>query len=131
MAGRQHSIDKLLRLTPEEAKVLAIKAKEAGMSESAYLRLLIDQKPNDYPEIRKMLKELINEVNRIGVNINQITYNNNTELYSKEDKDSLTAYMRKLNLEVKKVVEQIGNQQDTIYERLWFWFSWQTLKNST
>jgi len=109
MAGRQHSIDKLLRLTPEEAKVLAIKAKEAGMSESAYLRLLIDQKPNDYPEIRKMLKELINEVNRIGVNINKITYNNNTELYSKEDKDSLTAYMRKLNLEVKKVVEQIGN----------------------
>ena len=131
MAGRQHSIDKLLRLTPEEAKVLAIKAKEAGMSESAYLRLLIDQKPNDYPEIRKMLKELINEVNRIGVNINQITYNNNTELYSKEDKDSLTAYMRKLNLEVKKVVEQIGNQQDTIYERLWFWFSWQTCKDRT
>ena len=109
MAGRQHSIDKLLRLTPEEAKVLAIKAKEAGMSESAYLRLLIDQKPNDYPEIRKMLKVLINEVNRIGVNINQITYNNNTELYSKEDKENLTAYMRKLNLEVKKVVEQIGN----------------------
>jgi len=27
----------------------------------------------------------------------------------KEDKESLTAYMRKLNLEVKKVVEQIGN----------------------
>lgn len=109
MAGRQHSIDKLLRLTPEEAKVLAIKAKDAGLSESAYLRLLIDQKPNDYPEIRKMLKVLINEVNRIGVNINQITYNNNTELYSKEDKENLTAYMRKLNLEVKKVVEQIGN----------------------
>lgn len=109
MAGRQHSIDKLLRLTPEEAKVLAIKAKDAGLSESAYLRLLINQKPNDYPEIRKMLKVLINEVNRIGVNINQITYNNNTELYSKEDKENLTAYMRKLNLEVKKVVEQIGN----------------------
>ena len=102
MAGRQHSIDKLLRLTPEEAKVLAIKAKEAGMSESAYLRLLIDQKPNDYPEIRKMLKELINEVNRIGVNINQITYNNNTELYSKEDKESwkgFLAYLKGRGLE--------------------------------
>ena len=97
------------QMTPEEAKVLAMRAKDAGLSESAYLRLLIEQKPNDYPEIRKMLKVLINEVNRIGVNINQITYNNNTELYSKEDKESLTAYMRKLNLEVKKVVEQIGN----------------------
>ena len=36
MAGRQHSIDKLLRLTPEEAKVLAMRAKDAGLSESAY-----------------------------------------------------------------------------------------------
>ena len=109
MVGRQHSIDKLLRMTPEEAKLLSQKATEAGLSESAYLRLLIDQKPNDYPEIRKLLKELINEVNRIGVNINQITLHHNTELYSKDDKENLTAYMRKLNLEVKKVVEQIGD----------------------
>ena len=35
MAGRQHSIDKLLRLTQDEAKMLAIKAKDAGLSESA------------------------------------------------------------------------------------------------
>lgn len=109
MAGRQHSVDKLLRMTPEEAKMLASKAKSSEMSETAYLRLLISQKPNDYPEIRKLLKGLINEVNRIGVNINQITFNHNAELYSKEDKEQLIAYMRKLNLEVKKVVDMIGN----------------------
>lgn len=109
MAGRQHSVDKLLRMTPEEAKLLTDKAEKAGMSETAYLRLLISQKPNDYPEIRKLLKELINEVNRIGVNINQITFNHNAELYLQEDKEQLIAYMRKLNLEVKKVVELIGN----------------------
>ena len=72
MAGRQHSIDKLLRLTPEEAKVLAMRAKDAGLSESAYLRLLIEQKPNDYPEIRKMLKVLINDC--IKINIFTISY---------------------------------------------------------
>ena len=109
MAGRQHSVDKLLRLTPDEAKLLTEKAENAGLTETAYLRLLISQKPNDYPEIRKLLKELINEVNRVGVNINQITFSHNTELYSKEDKEMLVAYMRKLNLEVKKVVGMIGN----------------------
>lgn len=109
MAGRQHSVNKLLRMTPEEAKMLAAKAENAGMSETAYLRLLISQKPNDYPEIRKLLKELINEVNRIGVNINQITFNHNAQFYSDEDKEKLVAYMRKLNLEVKKVVELVGN----------------------
>ena len=109
MAGRQHSVDKLLRLTPDEAKLLTEKAGNAGLTETAYLRLLISQKPNDYPEIRKLLKELINEVNRVGVNINQITFSHNAELYSKEDKEKLVAYMRKLNLEVKKVVDMIGN----------------------
>ena len=109
MAGRQHSVDKLLRLTPDEAKLLTERAENAGLTETAYLRLLISQKPNDYPEIRKLLKELINEVNRVGVNINQITFSHNTELYSKEDKEMLVAYMRKLNLEVKKVVDMIGN----------------------
>lgn len=56
-----------------------------------------------------MLRELINEVNRVGVNINQIVFNHHTENYSKVDKESLTAYMRKLNLEVRNVVEKIGD----------------------
>ena len=47
------------------------KACDNGMNEAEYIRLLISQKPNDYPEVRKILKELINEVNRIGININQ------------------------------------------------------------
>ena len=97
MADKVHVIKKTVRLMPSEASVLAEKSKNAG------------QKPNDYPEIRKLLKELINEVNRIGVNINQITFHHNVELYSKEDKEQLIAYMRKLNLEVKKVVDMVGN----------------------
>jgi hypothetical protein len=109
MADKVHVIKKTVRLMPSEASVLAEKAKANGMNEAEYIRLLISQKPNDYPEIRKLLKELINEVNRIGVNINQITFHHNVELYSKEDKEQLIAYMRKLNLEVKKVVDMVGN----------------------
>lgn len=110
MEKRQHSVSKLLRITPNEAKLLNEKSEKAGMTESEYLRLMISQKPNDYQEIRQLLRDLINEVNRIGVNINQITYNHNAGLYSEEDKERLIAYMRKLNKAVTKVVDMVGNQ---------------------
>ena len=101
---------KKFRLSATDAKMLSEKAKAAEMSESQYLRLMISQKPNDYPEVRQLLRELINEVNRIGVNINQITHNHNSELYSTDDKERLVAYMRKLNIAVAKVVDKVGNQ---------------------
>lgn len=110
MADSIHCVKKTLRLMPKEAQQLSEKAKEAGMCEADYLRLLITQKPKDYPEIRILLRELINEVNAIGNNINQITRNHNSKLYRSEDRELLTAYMKKLNLLVKEAVEQIGNQ---------------------
>lgn len=110
MADKIHCIRKTLRLMPEEAKVLADKAKANGMNEAEYIRLLISQKPNDYPEVRKLLMGLINEVNRIGININQIAFNSNAQLYSKKDKEQLLAYMKKLNNMVNEAVIKIGNQ---------------------
>lgn len=107
---RNYDVSKLLRMTKEESKLLHQKAESAGMSESAYMRFLISQKPNDYPEIRKQLTELINEVNHIGININQIVKSHNAELYSEEDKTRLFAYMRKLNIRVDEAVRSIGNQ---------------------
>ena len=56
MADKVHCIRKTLRLMPQEAKVLSDKAKANGMNEAEYIRLLISQKPNDYPEVRKLLK---------------------------------------------------------------------------
>ena len=110
MADKVHCIRKTLRLMPQAAKVLSDKAKSNGMNEAEYIRLLISQKPNDYPEVRKLLKELINEINRIGININQIVFNSNAQLYSKKDKEQLVAYMKKLNQSVSEAVVKIGNQ---------------------
>ena len=110
MADKVHCIRKTLRLMPEEAKILAKKACDNGMNEAEYIRLLISQKPNDYPEVRKLLKELINEINRIGININQIVFNSNAQIYSKKDKEQLVAYMKKLNQSVSEAVVKIGNQ---------------------
>ena len=58
MTDSIHCIKKTLRLKPAEAEVLASKAAEVGMCEVGYLRLLITQKPYDYPETRKLLKKV-------------------------------------------------------------------------
>lgn len=100
---------KAYRLTKEQDEELKRKVGELGMTESEFIRLLITQKPKDYPEIRKMLTGLIGEVNRIGVNINEIVHNNNSMLYSDSDKSRLFAYMLKLNEKLNKVVDDIGD----------------------
>ena len=106
--GMAKDVVRNYRLTKQDADRLREKAEAAGMSESEYFRLLITQKPNDYPEIRYSIKELINEVNRIGVNINEIVHNNNSELYRVADKERLVAYMRRLNETVDEVVVKLG-----------------------
>ena len=110
MADKVHCIRKTLRLMHRTKQMLAKKACDNRMNEAEYIRLLISQKPNDYPEVRKLLKELINEINRIGININQIVFNSNAQLYSKKDKEQLVAYMKKLNQSVSEAVVKIGNQ---------------------
>lgn len=110
MADSIHCIKKTLRLKPAEAKELAFKAAGAGMCEADYLRLLITQKPMDYPEIRSMLKALINEVNAVGNNINQITKASNSYLYRKEDKELLEAFMKRIQQAVQEVAETLGSQ---------------------
>lgn len=108
MSGVKKEVIKPFRLTQKEAVRLKAQAEERGMKESEYIRLLLSQKPNDYPEIRILLKELICEVNAIGNNINQITKNYNSKLYRVEDRELLCACMKKLNLTVREAVDKIG-----------------------
>ena len=69
VAIEKKTIVKPFRMTEKEAMQLKQMAKQKGMKESEYIRLLLSQKPNDYPELRILLRELINEVNAIGNNI--------------------------------------------------------------
>ena len=108
MSQDKLSLVKKFRLSPREATILADKAQQANMTESEYLRLMISQKPSDYSEIRILLKELINEVNHIGTNINQIVHNHNSGIYSEDDKERLVAYIRKLNTEVNNVYKTVN-----------------------
>ena len=72
------------RVSEGEAKLLRQRAKEHEMNESEYLRMMINQRPNDYPKVAALIKQLVNEVNHIGVNINQIVKNYNSSFYSVE-----------------------------------------------
>ena len=111
MSQGRLSLVKKFRLSTKEAAELAEKAENMKRTESEYLRFMISQKPTDYPEMRILLRELINEVNHIGSNINQIVHNNNAGLYFEADKEQLVAYMRKLNVEVNKVYEAVSNRE--------------------
>lgn len=97
------------RMSVAERKLLYERASQYDMTESTYLRFLITQKPNDYSEIRVLLREAINEVNHIGVNINQIVKNYNSSFYKKEDKTKLIAYMQRVDETLQKVVDALGS----------------------
>ncbi len=103
-------VKKTLRLIREDSELLCQKAKQAGMNENEYLRMLIRDKASDVPEIRGLLKSLINEVNHIGVNVNQIAKSSNAGYFNGADRQQLLAYMQKLNAAVEQVVAKLGNQ---------------------
>lgn len=98
------------RVSEQERDEISRQAKANQMTESAYMRFMLSQKPKDYPEVCTLLRSLINEVNHIGVNINQIVKSYNSGFYHPQDKELLTAYLKKLNTAVAEVVRQLGNQ---------------------
>lgn len=107
---KKEVVKKTLRLVKEDSDLLYEKAKQAGMNENEYLRVLIREKTADMPEVRGLMKSLINEVNHIGVNVNQIARNSNGGYFGSADKQQLFAYMQKLNAAVGQVVAKLGNQ---------------------
>nr|WP_288978884.1 plasmid mobilization relaxosome protein MobC [uncultured Blautia sp.] len=101
---------KEIRLTTEELEELRRRAEESGLKESQYMRMLITNRPRDYPELLEALQSLTNEVNHIGININQITKNNNSSLYHESDKKRLYVYMKQIKEAVKQVVNLLESK---------------------
>mgnify|MGYP002735143715 CR=1 FL=1 len=98
---------KEIRLSEAELSQLQRQAEEMGIKDSQYLRMLITNRPRDYPVIRQELKRLNQEINHIGVNINQIVHNHNSRLYSKEDKHRLYVFMKRLKDLLKEMDEKL------------------------
>ena len=101
----ENTLRKHFKLTEETAKLLAERSKAENMNESEYIRyLLLNQSEN--PRSRELELEIMrlrNEINKIGVNVNQIVKNSNSHIYSEGDKIELK---QQLNI-IKDLLQQI------------------------
>ena len=91
----ENTIRKHFKLTEETAKLLAERSKAENMNESEYIRYLILNQ-SEHPRSRELELEIMrlrNEINKIGVNINQIVKNSNSHMYSESDKIKLQMQM--------------------------------------
>lgn len=98
---------KEIRLSAAEQERLQKSAAEMGVTESRFLRMLLTERPRDHPEIREELRKLSNEINHIGVNINQIVHNHNSRLYSDRDKHRLYVSMKQLKDLMEQMLEKL------------------------
>ena len=91
----ENVIRKHFKLTEETAKLLAERSRAENMNESEYIRyLLLNQ--SEHPRSKKLELEVMrlrNEINKIGLNINQLVKNNNSHIYSEDDKIELRIQM--------------------------------------
>ncbi len=94
----ENTLRKHFKLTEETAKLLAERSKAENMNESEYIRyLLLNQSEN--PRSRDLelgIMRLRNEINKIGLNVNQIVKNSNSHFYREDDKINLIDYMEKI-----------------------------------
>ena len=79
----ENVIRKHFKLTEETARVLEECSKVENMNESEYIRyLILNQSENPKSkELELEVMRLRNEINKIGVNINQIVKNSNSHIY--------------------------------------------------
>ncbi len=108
----ENVIRKHFKLTEETAKLLAERSKAENMNESEYIRyLLLNQ--SGHPRSRELELEIMrlrNEINKIGINVNQIVKNNNFHLYRESDKIGLNRYMEKINGLIKELIMLITKE---------------------
>ena len=105
----ENTIRKHFKLTEETARILAERSKAENMNESEYIRYLILNQ-SEHPRSRELEIEIMrlrNEINKIGVNINQIVKNNNSHVYKEDDKVLLKRKMQVINENLKILCEQL------------------------
>lgn len=106
-----------LRLTEEERKMLADKSEKAGLNQSEFIRtMLAATSPEDMAVCRKELQNkalalngIRSEIRRIGVNLNQIAHNANSDFFVWEDRLTLRRMDRLLARLLQEVERGYNN----------------------
>ena len=87
----ENTLRKYFKLTEETVRILNERFREENMNKSEYTRYLLLYQ-SGHPRSRDLeleVMQLQNEINRIGVIINQIVKNSNSHMYSEDDKIKL------------------------------------------
>lgn len=106
---RKRMIQKKIRLTEEEARFISTKVSESGMTNfNAFARIMLimgEVKILNFEELRELRKE----INRIGVNINQVA-----KKVNEDDQASLNELSQILELQkyLKDTVNQFIQKQE-------------------
>lgn len=105
MANRLRDIELKVFLSEEENELLLIKMKQAGTNnKSAYVRKMILDGMIVKTDFR-ILKDLSNQINKIGVNINQITRQlNEMQNISIEDIENIKSMLKSINQKQKETL---------------------------
>ncbi len=105
--------DKHFRFSMADAERLKKGAEQNKMSESAYIRLLLSNRPSDHQDIKDRMDSLINEIHKIGVNINQIAYACNLNpIFYEQDREKLMFYIRECRRLLLEVVSYCNHEND-------------------
>ena len=103
----ENTLRKHFKLTEETARILTERSKAENMNESEYIRyLLLNQSEN--PRSRELELEVMrlrNEINKIGVNINQIVKNSNSHIYREDDKIKFISGLKTLKMLLEQIIE--------------------------
>jgi len=101
---------KLIRFSEEDLKRIDQDARAEGKTFSEYIRELTLKEPAQHLEVIEVFNKLINEINHIGININQIARSANEGILTYEDKKRLFAYLKTINKKVKEVIDLYGHK---------------------
>ena len=100
---------KTFRLSEENEIFLTEQCQRYGMNDSEYIRYLLNEKQNPTGKVMRTqeeflaIKELTDEINHIGININQIVRNVNMQKYSDHEKRKLFALMEEIRQKVARL----------------------------
>ena len=113
---RKRSVQKLIRLTEEENRFISTKVAESGMPNfNTFARILLimgEVKILNFEELRELRKE----INRIGVNINQVA-----KKVNEDDQVSLNELSQILELQkhLKDTISQFIQKNQTKGQDRW------------
>lgn len=108
---RKRMIQKKIRLTEEEARFISTKVLESGMTNfNSFARIMLimgEVKILNFEELRELRKE----INRIGVNVNQIAKKvNEDDQVSLEELSQILELQKDLKATVNQFIQKQENQ---------------------